>query len=214
MPSAKKPKKAPARRRARASATPEDAIARGIRNARRSRGWTQQDLADRLAEIGYPLDRSTLAKLEATKKPRGISVNDALAISAALGIAPVHLFTGLGDDDITIGENLSASAVRVRWWIRGKSLLPGAPGIASEESHFFRKEVPPSEAAARETPLARFVEELEDGMVDLSEALFGAELSRERLDELREAAQLTAEAARIGARKMVRDLERRLDDQT
>lgn len=146
MPTKKPSKKASPRRRRAEVATPEDAIARGIRDARRRRGWTQQDLADRLAEVGYPLDRSTLAKLEATKKARGISVNDAIAIAAALGIAPVHLFTGLGEDEIAIGEKLTAEAWRVRSWMRGRAgPLPDAPGDAEVERRVYFDLIPPRE---------------------------------------------------------------------
>jgi transcriptional regulator with XRE-family HTH domain len=50
---------------------------------------TQAEVAGRLEEIGYPLPRTALAEIEAGK--RGVSLNDALAIAAAVGVAPVYM---------------------------------------------------------------------------------------------------------------------------
>jgi transcriptional regulator with XRE-family HTH domain len=205
MASGKKQEKTPAR----PLSTPEDAVARGIREARRRRGWTQQNLADRLAAIGYPLDRSTLAKLETTKKARGISLNDALAIAAALGIAPVHLLTGLGDEAIALGEKLSAPAWHVRAWIRGRTgPLPGAPGEPEEEFRAYYETVPPREKELLNLQIYNDVELLS---FHVMEALDWKAEPTGKPDQLVEAIKNTADDIHRNARRFVRDLERSTD---
>lgn len=55
---------------------------------RKRKGWTQQQLATRLAEIGYPVHWTTVSKLE--KLERKPTLEDLIAFSVALDVAPVH----------------------------------------------------------------------------------------------------------------------------
>jgi transcriptional regulator with XRE-family HTH domain len=105
--------------------SPREIFARRVREARKRRGWKQQQLADRLAELGYPgLSRATIAKIEDPTSTRSnASLEDVLAIAAALDCAPVHLIAPLEDDDVVqVTPGLPpAKAAMVRDWIRGSS---------------------------------------------------------------------------------------------
>jgi transcriptional regulator with XRE-family HTH domain len=69
-----------------------------IRQARSDKGWTQQELADRLAERGLPMSVPTLLRLE--KGPRNggrsISLQEWLTLAAVLEVPPLLLLLPLG----------------------------------------------------------------------------------------------------------------------
>jgi transcriptional regulator with XRE-family HTH domain len=118
-------------------------VARRVREARKSRGWTQAELAERLEEVGYPKTRDTLTKLESGQQ-RGISVDDVFALAAALGVNPVHLLTPLEDNvPVAITNSVVYPAWVVRRWIGGTfAWLPGLP-----DTDF--AQIPESELAER-----------------------------------------------------------------
>lgn len=78
-----------------------DVVGTRVRRAREQRGWTQQQLVDRLDELGHPMNRVTLAKIErpGSTRSRNVSLVDVLALSAALDIPPTLLFLPLGEED-------------------------------------------------------------------------------------------------------------------
>jgi transcriptional regulator with XRE-family HTH domain len=101
---------------------PGDVVAARIREVRRHRGWTQEQLAARLDELGYAIGRGTLAKIETVGSTRAlnVSVADLLAIAAALNVAP--LFIVCPNDDpgwMRITPNQVVESGRARQWWRG-----------------------------------------------------------------------------------------------
>lgn len=82
-------------------------IAERVRSARDIAGLTQQQLADRCDELGHPISRVTIAKIEggAKDKPRSsdylramnLTVTEVLVLAAALDVPPVLMFVPLGD---------------------------------------------------------------------------------------------------------------------
>lgn len=127
------PTKAPQTNQRRREASQPVAVvfSRRLREARDARGWTQQQLAERMGEIGFPINRVTIAKLESGKgRARRVTLEEVLALSAALGVAPVHLITPLDDDaDVAITSRVVTSARLVRGWMRGELLLPLLPDV-------------------------------------------------------------------------------------
>lgn len=78
-----------------------EVIAKEARRLREARGWKQQDLADRLAELGAPLNRVTLAKIESGgTRAANLSVADMMALAAALDTSPVSLVFPAGRVEI------------------------------------------------------------------------------------------------------------------
>lgn len=60
------------------------AVARAVKQARSDRGWTQQQLADRLEELGLAIGRVGVARIETEARP--VSLEEAVYLSAALDI--------------------------------------------------------------------------------------------------------------------------------
>jgi transcriptional regulator with XRE-family HTH domain len=90
-----------------------------IRELRQARGMTQQDLADRLSQLGARVDRTAVAKVE--KGTRELALAEAFQYAYALDVAPVHLFVPTDSDElISIGPNMEAPPKHVRAWIRGE----------------------------------------------------------------------------------------------
>lgn len=112
------------------------------------RAWSQQDLANRLEELKYPMARSTITKIEGGgKRAENASVTDVLALAAALGVAPVHLLVPLEDDvhlQITPGNELPAPLARA--WIRGQLPIDFTP--AEDDLRTFLREQPKHELQA------------------------------------------------------------------
>jgi transcriptional regulator with XRE-family HTH domain len=63
---------------------PEDTVRQRVKDERGARGWTQQQLADRMAEYGHGWRWSTVAKLEAGE--RGIQLGEAAALADVFGV--------------------------------------------------------------------------------------------------------------------------------
>lgn len=110
---------------------PSQVLGEKMRATRLRKGWTsQQRLADRLAELGISVDRSVVARLEAGT--RGVQLDEASAIAAALGVSPLALL--LPDDPeemVALAPKLKVRAEEARAWFRGDEPLPG------QDRHFF-----------------------------------------------------------------------------
>lgn len=94
-----------------------------MRQVRETRRWSQQDLANRLGEMGSPTDRATLARTE--MGGRGVSLDDALMLAAALDVSPLSLI--LPDEEeacIALAPAMAASSDDVHRWVCGLFPLP------------------------------------------------------------------------------------------
>lgn len=110
------------------------------------RKLTTQALADRTAELGYPMDRSVIAKLEKGHR-QTITVPDILVLSQALEVPPLLLLLPLGEaDGVEIRPGIEVPTVDALRWFLGERPLPGtrwegldtedgSPTIASFQVH-------------------------------------------------------------------------------
>lgn len=125
-----------------AARKPSEIFGDRMKAVREAKRWTQQDMADRLAEMGNPTDRATVARTES--RSRGVSLDDALAYTAALGPSLVHMVTPLGDDDqVAIAGDYIVPAPTLRRWM--KDQWPLRP----EDARTFAFERPDHEVDAR-----------------------------------------------------------------
>lgn len=116
--------------------TPSDVVAGRVRDVRTKRKLTVAGLAARCAALGAPdLTAQALYKLEGRRpgklRPRPVTVDELLALAAALNVAPVHLLVPTDDFDESyrLTAEVSVSASSARAWIRGVlPLLPGDDG--------------------------------------------------------------------------------------
>ena len=101
---------------------PSNVFAARLKEVRTGKGWTQQQLADQLGELGRTLDRAAIARIEAGD--RQVSIDELIEISAALGTTPVHMIVPIsGDQPLHVAPRLSVSPREARQWIRGQGPL-------------------------------------------------------------------------------------------
>ncbi|MEV7011973.1 helix-turn-helix transcriptional regulator [Streptosporangium sp. NPDC051022] len=97
-----------------------------IRRARNQQKMSAQALADRCGQLGLPLDRSVIAKLEKGLR-QGVSLAEVLVIASALEVPPLALM-------LPVGANVEVEVLPGRtvptWdaveWIEGRRPLPAA----------------------------------------------------------------------------------------
>lgn len=85
-------------------ATPRETFRRLLPEVRRRmqpKGWSQRRLAEEMSARGMPLDHTSIAKIENGK--RDVSLDEALAICAALEVSPVHMFIPRHEGLVNIG---------------------------------------------------------------------------------------------------------------
>ncbi len=101
-----------------------DTVATRVKDLRKARKWTQQDLANAMSVRGYPTDRSTIVRLE--KRNRGVSVDDLVALAAALNVSPGWLLlpAEAGELDLPIVGNVKVPAWAAWQWVDGLNPLP------------------------------------------------------------------------------------------
>ena len=118
-----------------AAATMSDIVADRIRTARKRRGWSAQELADRLAAAGAPeLSMFVISNIESGrrkadgKRRRDVSVDELFVIAYVLGVPPIHLLVPAAESEIPVevapGVQVSKPELMLRW-IRGDETLPG-----------------------------------------------------------------------------------------
>jgi|GraSoiStandDraft_41_1057321.scaffolds.fasta_scaffold1556533_1 transcriptional regulator with XRE-family HTH domain len=117
---------------------PSEVFRARLREVRRLKGWTQADLASALAAAGMNLGEPAITRME--RGTRGLSLDEAVAIAAVLGVSPLHMIVPLDDDSAQIAPGRTVSTADARAWIRGLT-----PLIQADEQLFYAL-TPASEA--------------------------------------------------------------------
>jgi transcriptional regulator with XRE-family HTH domain len=110
------------------------AISGEIRQRRKARGMSAEDLAAACADVGMPIPRSTLADLENGRRA-SISVAEWLAIAAALDVPPVVLLCPVGTAETAeVLPGTEAPAFRAAQWVAGEAPLrhPGRADVLTD----------------------------------------------------------------------------------
>lgn len=68
----------------------ERAMCEKFRHLREERGWSQGELSERLADFGIDMHQTTIAKMEAGKRP--LRVSEMFGLSHAFGMPPGAVF--------------------------------------------------------------------------------------------------------------------------
>lgn len=127
--------------------SPSEVLAELLRAIRGRQGLSAQDVAETVRRMGGTLDRAAISKIEGGR--RGVSLDEALLLAAALQVAPVHLLLPREDDaPVRVVPAASVSTAHARRWFRGIEPLPAA------SDRIYRTEVPDSEwqPARQSTP--------------------------------------------------------------
>jgi transcriptional regulator with XRE-family HTH domain len=125
--------------------TPTQAFALSVKKGRQLLDWNQQELADRLTELGLPTRQSTVARIETGK--RGVSLEDAVALSIALDISLVNMIAGAAADgcEIALAPKEVWPADLANANLRGDFTLHTGPGWGN----YHRLQVRPREDRIR-----------------------------------------------------------------
>ena len=140
-------------------------FAEQVRIQRGRKGWTQKQLAARLATLGMDVHHTTVGKWEAAE--RRITLDEALAISIALDVALVHLLAGSYSERAVRRPGIAlssktppVSARQLRLCIRGQQPLWG------QDERRYSAEVAPDEWRAMQRPGVAYLLEAAQDLLD------------------------------------------------
>jgi transcriptional regulator with XRE-family HTH domain len=135
--------------------SPSEAAGEELRRVRTRKGWNQQRLADRLAEIGAPIDRATISKIETGD--RRMTLDEVFWFAYALNVSPAALMLPR-----PLGSLLSVAPTRTLAteealdWLRGAYFAHG-PELPDDEygaadNFFFEERLEQDALAVRQFP--------------------------------------------------------------
>lgn len=105
-------------------ATPTSVVATRVRELRRQRAWTGQQLADAMTALGVSWNRGTVSKLEIGDR-ESISVAELIALACTFRVSPIALIVPSEPTDYALAPNCVADQImRVYDWIVGRGGLP------------------------------------------------------------------------------------------
>jgi len=112
--------------------SPITTFRRRLREVREARRWSQQDLSRQLDQLGYRLDKTSIARLEGGQ--RDVSLMEVIHIAHVLGVAPIHLFVPT-ENDVRVelpahsdhSDRLILTPNQMRRWVRGDEPLVSQP---------------------------------------------------------------------------------------
>jgi transcriptional regulator with XRE-family HTH domain len=188
-------------------ASPRDVFAAGARAVRKARGWTQEDVARRVAELGGKLHFATLSKVEAGT--RGVSLDEALLLAAALQVSAGKLISGEAaathgqEQAVQVADQLTLNRHQMREWLCGQIYIK----LDSTSDDPALRDVMPDENWAM--TMGVYVESIVGRVQDLLEAI-----DRELLEDGDELPADTAKAleavqAQLGKLRMFESREGR-----
>ena len=106
-----------------------------VQKRRKALGWTGVQLAERTAELGYPITRVAISKIEANSRAGKLDIAEVLILAAALDIAPVLLlapgFPTEGHVEAQPGHSVD-SRQAVKWFSGLGAELIEAQALAEE----------------------------------------------------------------------------------
>lgn len=77
-----------------AAAHLERRFGRGIKTMREARGWSQTELAERLAELGFEYHQTTIGKIESAARP--LRLSELFAFAGVFGIPASDMLAATG----------------------------------------------------------------------------------------------------------------------
>ncbi|WP_075237635.1 helix-turn-helix domain-containing protein [Mycobacterium colombiense] len=101
-------------------------FARTVAARRKALNLSASELARRTAELGYPITRGTIAKIESNSRSGKVDVAELLVLAAALDIPPVLLLFSevVKGPPVHVLPNVRTSAWEAARWMSGLAALP------------------------------------------------------------------------------------------
>lgn len=148
--------------------SPDQVLPEALRELRRRRGWTQQELADAVESLGGLIERPKISNVESGK--RKASLDELFCLAVALGVSPEALVLPRSDPSVKVTPSRTERTERVVYWWRNFFPLTEPRGIEPlhprsgwfKEDRFFDESRTDSEVRAFETfpQLRRLVEKV------------------------------------------------------
>ncbi|WP_405548901.1 hypothetical protein OG215_15270 [Streptomyces globisporus] len=102
-------------------------VAAEVRRHRQAQRLSAQQLSDRCAELGMPIQRSVLANLESGRRTT-VTVAEVLVLAEALEVAPAALIFPVGySQEVESLPSVEVSPLRAVDWLSGYTKLSGFP---------------------------------------------------------------------------------------
>lgn len=105
-------------------------IGGAVQARRKALRLTAQQLAERTAELGYPITRVAISKIEGNKRAGKFDVAELLVLGQALEIPPaLLLFPDFPDGTVQGLPGREAKSVAAVWWVSGRRAGGEASGV-------------------------------------------------------------------------------------
>jgi transcriptional regulator with XRE-family HTH domain len=93
---------------------------------------TAQQLAERTKELGYPITRVAISKIEGNMRAGKLDVAELVVLAVALEIPPaLLLIPGFPDGDVELLPGRGADSVEAMKWMSGEGQLPVIEGTSN-----------------------------------------------------------------------------------
>ena len=76
--------------------TPEQLVGRQVRLLRQGRGWSQQEVAEKMQAYGYQWSQATVTRLESASRP--IRINELADLARLFGVPPTQFLDSRARD--------------------------------------------------------------------------------------------------------------------
>lgn len=103
--------------------SPGELIAQRVRKYRDQQNWSQRQLAERMTDLGFPINRVTLAKIEGGGvRAKNVSVEELFALAAALSVPPLALVLSLEEGSpLAVTRDIEINPLYALNWITGRT---------------------------------------------------------------------------------------------
>lgn len=102
---------------------PSQVLGNRVLELRNRRGWTQDELAERMNDLGWVWQRTTIAKIELGQ--RQVTVDEFVSLAYALGAAPIALLTRPDGEAQGIAPSIETSSTKLWQWMSGQYPMGG-----------------------------------------------------------------------------------------
>lgn len=100
-------------------------VGRAVKRARKDLGWTAIELSRRCTDLGFPMSRVAISKIESNSRAGKLDLAELIVLAEALDVPPVALiypYLPAGEVEVLPGHfTPSSDAV---WWFTGESDSP------------------------------------------------------------------------------------------
>lgn len=107
-----------------------------VKHWREKLGLSAAALAKRTEEVGYPITRGTIAKIEGNYRSGKVDLAEVVALASALGVPPIELlFPGMPDRPVEALPGRTKTAWEAARWFTGeRSAMPRFGGEAEGDT--------------------------------------------------------------------------------